>query len=88
MATSWRSDGVRERSEVGVGNAEYKLAVEVLVTALVVVVVERGEEGLVTTATSKPPATSKRVNRNKHSVHTTNTCIHHNVITVVVCWNF
>ena len=60
MATNWRSVGVRERSEVGVGKAEYKSLVDVLATALVVVLVERGEEGLVTTETSNPPAICAR----------------------------
>ena len=62
-ATSWRSDGVRERSEVDVGKVEYWLLVEVLAILLLVVkvvAVGTGEEGLVPTATSSPPAKCKR----------------------------
>ena len=67
-ATSCKSDGVSERSEVVEGK-EYKL---VLVSVMELVVEGMGEEGLVTTATSTEPAAYsvfKVKNEHVHVLH-------------------
>ena len=55
MATSCISDGVSDRSEVGVGN-EYKLVLALLAVVIALLVEGMGEEGLVTVAMSPEPA--------------------------------
>ena len=62
--TSWRSNGVWERSEVVVGRVKYWLLAEVLLLVVIVVATGTGELRLVAMATSSPPAAYRKDYRN------------------------